>query len=151
MAFVMNRVQLMGNLTKDPVMRSTQSGDKVASFSVAVTEKWKDNNGEWKEQTDFVNCVAWKHFAETAGKLTKGTKVFVQGKFKTRKWQKDGVDQYSTEVVVQGMDGMLEGIQKLGGGAAASSDRGGYDAPAQSAPKSNGAGFQKTLDDEIPF
>lgn len=100
----MNRVTIIGNLGRDPETRSFSNGGSVTNFSVAVTEKWKDRSGETQERTEWIRCAC---FVEKLGEFIannarKGTQVFVEGKLETRKWQdKDGKDQYSTEVVLR--------------------------------------------------
>lgn len=138
----LNQVQIIGNLGRDPEVRSMNNGDKVANLRVAVSEKWKDKNtGERKEKTEWVPVTLWGPLAGIAEQyLRKGSKVFVQGKFQTRKWQdQSGADRYTTEVVVQGFGGqmvMLDSAsgQSQGGG-------GGYSPPPQN----------NVDDDEIPF
>lgn len=115
MAGSVNRVTLLGNLGKDPEVRSA-GGGKVANLSVATSESWKDkSSGEKKERTEWHRVVIWGPLAEVAEKyLRKGSKVYLSGSLQTRKWQKDGVDQYSTEVVLQGYGAelvMLDGKQ----------------------------------------
>ena len=102
----LNKVQIIGNLGKDPEIRHTQSGDKIASFSVACSEKWNDKQtGEQKEKTEWVNCSVFGKLADVIEKYVfKGSKIYVEGKFKTRKWQdSSGADKYSTYVDVQNM------------------------------------------------
>jgi single-strand DNA-binding protein len=102
----LNKVQIIGNLGKDPKIRHTQSGDKIASFSVACSEKWNDKQtGEQKEKTEWVNCSVFGKLADVIEKYVfKGSKIYVEGKFKTRKWQDaSGNDKYSTYVDVQNM------------------------------------------------
>lgn len=101
----------IGNLTRDPEVRSTQSGSQIVSFSLACNERWKDkNSGEWRDKAEFINVVI---FSEGIGKvaasyLKKGSKCYVEGKLSTRKWtDKNGVERYSTEVVLQGFQAQL--------------------------------------------
>lgn len=106
----LNRVQLIGNLGRDPEIRTMNNGGKVCNLSVAATEKWKDkNSGEQREKTEWINVVLFGNLADIAERyLSKGAKVYVEGKFSTRKWQdQSGNDRYSTEVVCQGFDGKL--------------------------------------------
>lgn len=101
-----NQVFLIGNLGKAPEMRTLPSGDPVANFSVATGESWTDKNtGEKKEKTEWHQCVAFGKLAGIIGQyLTKGSRVHVQGKLQTRKWQdQQGQDRYTTEVVVNEM------------------------------------------------
>ena len=113
---MLNKCQFIGHLGKEPEIRSMQSGDQVASFSVAVTEKWKDKqSGERKERTEWVKVSVFNQnlVKVVENFLTKGSKVYVEGQMETRKWQnKDGVDQYSTEIVLKAFGGtiiMLDG------------------------------------------
>lgn len=96
----MNTVQIMGNLTRDPEVRYTQSGKAVATFNVAASDTYIDSNNETKEQTAFVNCVAWGKAAEAVGNLRKGNRCFVEGRLQTRSYETaDGQKRYVTEVV----------------------------------------------------
>ena len=99
-----NKVILIGRVGADPTTRSMQSGDKVCSFSVATSESWKDKaSGERQERTLWHNVVIWNQplvkVAESY--LKKGSKVYLEGQLETRKWEKDGVDHYTTEVVLR--------------------------------------------------
>lgn len=100
---MLNKVLLIGHLGADPEVRYTQSGTAVANFSVATNEKWKDKNGEKQEHTEWHRVVVWDKLAENCAEyLHKGSKVHVEGKNQTRKWQdKDGTDRWSTEVVAR--------------------------------------------------
>ena len=104
-----NQCTFIGNLGSDPEMRKTQAGDSVANFRIAVTERWK-KDGERRESTEWVSIVVWGPLARIAEQyLRKGSKVFIQGKLKTRKWKdQQGNDRYSTEVVLQGYDAKME-------------------------------------------
>lgn len=107
----LNKVQLIGNLGKDPEIRHMQSGDKVASFSVACGEKWKDKTtGETKEKTEWINCSVFGKLAEVIERyISKGSKIYVEGSLQTRKWKgNDGKDNYSTSVNVSSFI-MLDG------------------------------------------
>jgi single-strand DNA-binding protein len=111
----LNKCQIIGNLGNDPDLRKTQSGDSVCNLSIATSESWKDKaTGERKSKSEWHRVVLWGQLADIAGQyLTKGSKVYIEGKLETRKWQnKDGVDQYTTEIVVKGFGGamiMLDG------------------------------------------
>lgn len=99
-----NKVIIIGNLGKDPEVRNLEGGAKVATFSVATSESWKDNEGNKKEATEWHNVVVWNKLAEVAEKyLQKGAKIYVEGKLKTRNWEKDGVTRYTTEIICQNM------------------------------------------------
>ncbi len=96
----LNKAQIIGNLGKDPEIRYTQDGRAVASFSIATTDKWKDKaTGENREKTEWHRVVSYNRLAEICGEyLSKGSAVYVEGKLKTRSWEKDGVTRYTTEI-----------------------------------------------------
>lgn len=99
----LNKIQLIGNLGQDPELRYSQSGDAILNFSLATSEAWKDKNtGEPVERTEWHRCVAYRKPAEILGQYAhKGTKLYVEGKLQTRKWQdKEGQDRYTTEIQV---------------------------------------------------
>lgn len=100
---MLNNVQLIGRLGKDPDMRFTPNGDGVASFSLALAEKWKTKDGEKKERTTWVDIVAWRKLAEIAAEhLRKGSKVYVEGKLQKREWEaEDGGKRSKMEVVAR--------------------------------------------------
>lgn len=96
----MNTVQIMGNLTRDPEVRYTQSGKAVATFNVAASNTYIDSNNETKKQTAFINCVTWGKLGESVGNLRKGNRAFVEGRLQTRSYETaDGQKKYVTEVV----------------------------------------------------
>lgn len=97
----LNKVQLIGNTGNDPEVRTLESGKKVASFSLATTEHWKDKAGEKHSDTEWHNIVLWSPLAEIVEKyVKKGTKIYIEGKNKTRNWEdKEGNKKYVTEVV----------------------------------------------------
>ena len=96
----MNTVQILGNLARDPEVRYTQSGKVVATFNVAASNTYIDSNNETKEQTAFINCVAWGKLGESVGNLRKGNRAFVEGRLQTRSYEtQDGQKRYVTEVV----------------------------------------------------
>ena len=101
----LNKVMLIGRLTRDPEMRTTPSGQNVANFSVATSMRWKDQSGEQKEKTEFHNIVAWRKLAEIVGQyLKKGKQVYIEGRLETRSWDgDDGKKRYRTEVVADNM------------------------------------------------
>lgn len=105
MAMSLNRVQLIGNLTRDPEMKQIPGGTVVASFGVATNFTWKDQSGQQQSKTEFHNIVAWRRLAEICGEyLKKGSKVFVEGRLQTRDWEgEDGVKRYRTEIVIDNM------------------------------------------------
>ena len=116
-----NKVILVGNLGQDPQSRSFQNGGKVVNLRIATSETWKDKQtGERKEKTEWHSVAIFNEgLANTAERyLRKGSKVYIEGKLQTRKWQgQDGQDKYSTEVVLQGFDGTLVMLDGPGGGA----------------------------------
>ena len=96
----MNSVQLLGNLARDPEVRYTQSGKAVATFTIAASNTYLDSEGQAKEQTAFVNCVAWGKLGEAAGNYRKGNRLFVEGRIQTRSYEtQDGQKKYVTEVI----------------------------------------------------
>jgi len=99
----LNRVQLIGNVTRDPELRQIPGGQTVASFSVATNFTWTDQSGQKQERAEFHNIVAWRKLAEIIGQyVKKGTKVYVEGRIQTRDWEgEDGVKRYRTEVVAE--------------------------------------------------
>lgn len=125
----LNRASLMGRLGKDPEIRTTQSGEKVANFSIATGEKWKDKNtGEEKERTEWHNVVVWGALAGVAEKyLAKGRRVLLEGNIRTRKWQdQNGADRWSTEIVLSGFGARLDIIDWPESGSAARGQEQGY-------------------------
>lgn len=106
-----NKVIIVGNLGSDPEVRYMQSGSAVAGFSVATSESWKDKTtGENKEATEWHRVVLFGKLAEVAGQyLSKGSQVYIEGQLKTKKWKdQQGQDRYTTEVVVQGFNGVMQ-------------------------------------------
>lgn len=101
----LNRVQLIGNVTRDPEMKQIPGGQVVTSFGVATNFSWNDQSGQKQSKTEFHNIVAWRKLAEICGQyLKKGTKVFVEGKLQTREWEgEDGVKRFRTEIVADNM------------------------------------------------
>ncbi len=161
MAGSLNKVMLIGNLGADPEIRTFQNGGKVANIRIATSETWKDRQtGERKEKTEWhtVSIFSEGLVGVVERYLKKGSKVFVEGKLQTRKWQdKDGQDRYSTEVVIQGLGGtltMLDGAQGGGGGGGSSGgwdQGGGSSGGASSGGAGGGSGGYDDLDDDIPF
>lgn len=159
MAGSVNKVILIGNLGKDPEVRSFQNGGRVANLTVATSENWKDKaTGERKEKTEWHRVEIFNdRLVDVAEKyLKKGAKVYIEGQLETRKWtDKDGQERYTTSVVLKQFRGeltMLDGKRdSVGGGADYSiedaSNDSGYAAPAKRAAAGGGA----ALDDEIPF
>ena len=163
MAGSVNKVILIGNLGADPDIKRTQDGRPIANLSVDTSESWRDkNSGERREKTEWHRVVIFNEglckIAEQY--LKKGSKVYLEGQLQTRKWQnKEGHDQYTTEVVLQGFNGnltMLDGRGEGGGQSeysrvnqsGQSGGKGGGSDFGQSGPNFGGGG---DLDDEIPF
>lgn len=119
-----NKAVIVGNLGQDPEVRTTESGSKVVTLSVATSESWRDkNSGEKKEKTEWHRVVIWcakdnDGLAGIAEKyLRKGSKVYIEGKIATRKWtDKDGIDRYTTEIVLQGFGAQLVLLDRQEGG-----------------------------------
>lgn len=172
MAGSVNKVILIGNLGADPEVRSFQNGGKVCNLRIATSESWKDrNSGERQERTEWHSVAIFSEgLAGVAERfLRKGSKVYIEGQLRTRKWQdQSGNDRYSTEVVLQGPGAvltMLDGAPGQGGGGAGGGQRsGGADWGAGGGGSSGGGdfgggssgggsrgGFADDLDDDIPF
>ena len=162
MAGSVNKVILVGNLGKDPEVRRMQDGRPVVNMSVATSESWRDKaTGERKEKTEWHRVVIFNEgLAKIAEQyLKKGSKVYLEGQLQTRKWtDQQGVEKYSTEVVLQGFNSALTMLDRAGGGggggdlpATTTSDFG--SSPSGGAPARDGGGGGKRgdLDDEIPF
>jgi single-strand DNA-binding protein len=155
-----NKVILIGNLGRDPEVRYLPSGDAVANFSIATTEKWKDKGGEMQEQTEWHRISFFGRQAEICGEyLRKGSSVYVEGRLQTRKWtDKDGNERTSTEI--RGDRMQMLGGRGGGGGATAEMREPDYAvsegaaSAKKPAPASSGgakkSGFDD-LDDDIPF
>lgn len=171
MAGSLNKVMIIGNLGRDPEVRSFQNGGKVCNLRIATSETWKDKNtGERREKTEWHSVAIFQEGLVRVAEqyLKKGSKVYIEGKLQTRKWQdQSGQDRYSTEVVLQGYDGvmtMLDGrdggggsmgggggggggyMSDQSGGGYGGSSGGGYDSGPQ-----GGGGGGGDMDDEIPF
>lgn len=133
-----NKVILVGNLGRDPEVRTLESGASVAQFTLATTESYKNKNGERVDNTEWHNIVLWRGLAEVAGKyLKKGSKVYLEGKITSRSWddKETGHKKYITEIVADNMV-MLDskGSDNSGGGYAPSGGSSGSSAPAASEP-----------------
>ena len=101
----LNKAMIIGNLTRDPEMRNTPSGQNVASFSIATNLVWTDQSGQQQKKTEFHNIIAWRKLADICSKyLHKGSKVFIEGRLQTTDWTgQDGVKRYRTEIVAENM------------------------------------------------
>ncbi len=160
MARGVNKVILVGNLGNDPEVRYANNGSAIANLSVATSESWKDKNtGEQQEKTEWHRVVMFNRLGEIAGEyLRKGSKVYVEGKLQTRKWQdQSGQDRYTTEIVaneMQMLDSRGDSMGQGGGGGyqsapqqQAPANQGGYSKPAPAAQPAPANDF----DDDIPF
>jgi single-strand DNA-binding protein len=164
MAGSVNKVILVGNLGKDPEIRTLTSGDRVANLSLATSETWRDkSSGERKEKTEWHRVVIFNdNLVKVAESyLRKGSTVYIEGSLQTRKWtDNSGVEKYSTEIVLQKFRGELT---MLGGRGEGGGSSGGYDESGGGYGGGGGGGFQSRgssgpkesfpadLDDEIPF
>ncbi len=173
MAGSVNKVILVGNLGRDPELRSTQDGTRIAHFTLATSENWRDRaTGERKERTEWHRVVIFNdRLAEIAEKyLKKGAKVYVEGQLQTRKWaDQQGQERYTTEIVLTRFKGELTMLDGAGGardggrmGAGGGAMEGGYDEGYSEAPRAaaaptgggrsgRGPSPSNDLDDEIPF
>ena len=165
MAGSVNKVILIGNLGADPEIRSMQTGDEVANLSIATSESWKDkSSGEKKERTQWHKVVIFNQPLITVAKnyLKKGAKVYIEGQIETRKWQdKEGKDQYTTEVVLRPYRGELTMLDGRSGGG--SNDYGDNAGGGYGGGNSGGGGYQSggftqggrgkvdEMEDDIPF
>ncbi|MBP9150913.1 MAG: single-stranded DNA-binding protein [Flavobacteriales bacterium] len=145
-----NKAILIGHLGSDPEVRTIESGTKVANFSIATTERYKDKSGNPVDKTEWHNIVMWRGLAEIAEKwLKKGSQVYIEGRLRTRSWDdKDGNKRYTTEILVDNMT-MLGGA---GGGSGSSS--GGQSqaaAPQQNQVNEPQASSLDDIDDDLPF
>ena len=168
MAGSVNKVILVGNLGADPEIRRLNSGDPVVNIRIATSESWRDkNSGERKEKTEWHNVVIFNdQIAKVAEQyLKKGMKVYVEGQLQTRKWEKDGIERYTTEVVLQKFRGELQMLDARGqgeggqvggysGGARSGGSDFGQSSPGEGFSRGggrSGGGSSRELDDEIPF
>lgn len=156
-----NKVILVGNLGRDPEVRYTQSGAAVATLALATSESWRDKNtGEQRDRTEWHRVSLFGKLAEVAGEyLRKGSQVYIEGQLQTRKWQdqQSGQDRYTTEIVVQGYNGVMQMLgsksNQQQNNAVSEPERGGF-APQQNALKSNLQQYNQPpvdFDDDIPF
>jgi len=160
MAGSINKVIIIGNLGSDPEIRNWPNGGCVANLSIATSEQWKDKtSGEKKEKTEWHRVVVKQNgdtgvvtgFIEPY--LRKGAKVYIEGKIETRKWEKDGIDRYSTEIIVSGFGGQIVSLSKgeNGGGNRSESRQDSQNKISET--KSQGWGDKPATDlsDDIPF
>jgi single-strand DNA-binding protein len=165
MARSLNQVTLMGNLTRDPELRQTPTGQNVTSFSLALNRAYKDQSGEWQEATDYIDVVCWGPLAERVAQyLSKGRRCLVQGRLQSRSWEQDGQKRSKVEVLandVTFLDSRGEGGEggngNYGGGAPASAGSSSDDKPAPTKkPKKDDVVIEDIGDepinlDDIPF
>ncbi|MDT8384417.1 MAG: single-stranded DNA-binding protein [Gammaproteobacteria bacterium] len=157
MARGVNKVILIGNLGQDPEVKYMPNGNAVTNVTVATSESWKDKNtGEQKENTEWHRVVFFRRLAEIAGEyLKKGSKVYVEGRLQTRKWQdKDGSDRYTTEIIaneMQMLDGRGAGGAGGGGGGGGGAGGGYGQASGGSSSQAPAGGGMGDFDDDIPF
>lgn len=131
----LNKVHLIGLLGRDPEVRYTPNGNAVANISIATTRSWKDKtSGDKVEETEWHRVVFYDHLAEIAGEyLQKGDPCYIEGRLKTRKWEKDGVDHYTTEIIAENLQLLGQRREK-----ADNADRGASRKPATDAPPARG-------------
>ena len=163
MAGSVNKVILIGNLGADPEVRQFQNGGQVCNLRVATSETWKDKNtGERRERTEWHQVAIFQEGLVRIAQqyLKKGSKVYIEGKLQTRKWQdQNGNDRYSTEVVLQGYDGTLTMLDSAGGGQGGGGGGrmgggGGYGGGGGGGPRQLDGppqDFNQDFEDEIPF
>lgn len=161
MAGSVNKVILIGNLGADPEVRQFQNGGQVCNLRIATSETWKDKNtGERREKTEWHQVAIFSEglIRICQNYLKKGSKVYIEGKLQTRKWQdQNGNDRYSTEVVLQGFDGTLTMLDSAGGGQGGGGGRsgGGYGGGGGGGPRQLDGPPQdfgnQDFEDEIPF
>jgi single-strand DNA-binding protein len=154
----LNRVQLIGNLGKDPEVKYTPQGTPVAKLTIATNERYKDKSGEWQDRTEWHNVVLWQRLAEIAGEyLKKGGKVYIEGRLQTRSWDDKQTNQkkYMTEVVASDLillGGRGEGGEGGSGGYSRGAAAGGNNNFDQRTPEHEPAGASGPITDEdIPF
>ena len=152
----LNKVQLIGNLGKDPEVRYTGDNRAIANLTIATSERWKDQSGQQQEKTEWHRVVIFGPLAEVAEKyMKKGDSAYFEGKIQTRKWtDREGQERYTTEIVVD-RGGAMQMLGGRSGGASAGSSYGGADEYDQSAPapaaKAAQVSDDAAFDDDIPF
>jgi single-strand DNA-binding protein len=156
MAGSVNKVILIGNLGRDPEVRSFQNGGKVCNLRIATSEQWRDKaSGERRERTEWHSVAIFNdRLADLAQQyLRKGSKVYIEGQLETRKWQdQNGQDRFSTEVVIRPYKGEMTFLDARGeGGGMGGGMGGGRDDMGADMGGGRGGGFSNDLDDEIPF
>ncbi len=150
----LNRVQLIGNLGKDPEVKYTPQGTPVAKLTIATNERFKDKSGEWQDRTEWHNVVLWQRLAEIAGEyLKKGGKVYIEGRLQTRSWddKQTGQKKYMTEVVGSDLILLSGRGDSEGGGGHSRGVAAGDNNFDQRTPEPEPAGASPISDDDIPF
>jgi single-strand DNA-binding protein len=148
MARSLNQVTLMGNLTRDPELRQTPTGQNVTSFSLALNRSYKAQNGEWQEATDYIDIVAWGPLAERVAQyLSKGRRCLVQGRLQSRSWEQDGQKRNKVEVLAN--DVTFLDSRGGEGGEGAGNVSGGAGSDASSAPATSKPTPSKQPDDVV--
>src|SRR5437868_3338980 len=145
MARSLNQVTLMGNLTRDPELRQTPTGQNVTSFSLALNRAYKDQSGEWQEATDYIDCVCWGPLAERVAQyLSKGRRCLVQGRLQSRSWEQDGAKRSKVEVLAND----VTFLDSRGAGGEDSGSVGGGGS-SESAPVDKPKPSKKTKKDDV--
>ncbi|MEM7072590.1 MAG: single-stranded DNA-binding protein [Pseudomonadota bacterium] len=151
----LNKVILVGNLGRDPEIRTMQSGDKVANLRLATSERWKNRDGEPQERTEWHTVTIFGRVAEVAERyLRKGSKILIEGQLRTRKWQdQQGMDRYSTEVVVSGFGGQMTMLGSRNDNSDQDWSAGNHSSGASGTkPQGDAPAHQHhDFDDDIPF
>jgi len=145
----LNKVMIIGNVTRDPEVRTTPNGQSVASIGVATNRRWKDQSGQQKEQVEYHNVVAWRKLSEIIGQyVKKGSKLYVEGRLQTRSWDdQSGVKKYKTEIVADSII-MLDRPSGSGAGKPVIQEKAATDETAQPEPAS---GEPEINVEDIPF
>jgi single-strand DNA-binding protein len=149
---MLNQVNIIGRLGKDPEIKTLQNGNQVANLSIACEEKWKDKStGERKSRTEWVRVVCWNENLNGIIEeyLRKGSLVYLSGKLQTREWEKNGEKRYSTEVVLNGFDCKMTMLDTKGDRKNSGDD--GFDSGAPARSSGSGRRPAEDLDDSIPF
>jgi single-strand DNA-binding protein len=153
---MINKVILIGNLGRDPEVRSTPSGQPVANFTLATSRRWRDKNGQKQEQTEWHQVVVWGKQAEIAGQyLTKGKQIYLEGRLQTRSWddKNSGEKRYRTEVICENfqMLGSQRGGEFEGDRSGPGAGYGGGQQPSSGPSYDEGGYGGEPEDDDIPF
>jgi len=140
-----NKVIILGRLTKDPETRLMPNGEGVTNFTIVTSEQWKDKQGVKQEKSEFHNCVAYRKLSEIIQQyMKKGSQIYIEGKLQTDKYEKDGVTKYSTKIIVNE-------LTMLGGKAAGSNSEEPENKPVQEQSKPTAKSSFDDFDSSIPF